>query len=299
MQAGLVSVVLPFANASRFLREAIDSVLAQCYRHWELLLVDDGACDGSAEIAKAYASRFPEKVRYLKHADGHNHGVTRSRNLAAENAQGEYLAILDADDVWLPEMLENRAADLEGHPEAGLTFGPSEYWYSWSGLNVPESDYLPPIAPGPRLYQPPFLLLNTHPIGGGGAPCPSSFVMRREAFAKIGGFVEEFCPATRQLYEDTAFLSKAYLKVPVYVGERSFERYRCDSQSIWHRTRGTSLEELERKFYFRWLRGYLRSEGIADPAIWKAVRRAGWMYWGPLPASLTRLLRRAGNRLGR
>ena len=299
MQSGLVSVILPFANAARFLREAIDSVLAQSHQSWELLLVDDGATDGSTVIAQSYAAEFPEKVRYLSHPDRGNHGVTRSRNLGASHARGQYIAILDADDVWLPEMLENRVADLERHPDAGLAYGPSEYWFSWDEAGSQEPDSVPPVAPADRLYLPPYLLLHTHPIGIFGAPCPSSFVMRREAFAAIGGFVEEFCPATRQLYEDTAFLSKAYLKIPVYVGGRCLERYRCDSKSIWHRSRGTSIEESERSFYFRWLRRDLKSERITDPEIWKAVRRAGWMYWMPLPAAFTRLLRRAANRLRR
>lgn len=296
-QKGLVSIILPFANAGDFLVEAIESALAQTYSNWELLLIDDGSTDGSEAIAQKYADASPGKVRCLTHPDRRNLGVTRSRNRGAQEAHGEYLAFLDADDVWLPEMLETRVAALSAHLDAGLVYGPSEYWYGWNREDGAQSDSVPPVAPGDRLYMPPYLLLNTHPLGRYGAPCPSSFVMRREAFQQIGGFVEDFHPATKQLYEDSAFLSKVYLELPVFVGEQSLERYRCRRTSIWNRTVGTRSEEPERRFYFRWLRDYLHSKSITDPEIWKAVRREGWMYGLPLPARVTYLLRRASNRL--
>ncbi|HEY2466588.1 MAG TPA: glycosyltransferase [Terracidiphilus sp.] len=299
MDKSLVSVILPFANAGPFLGEAIESVLAQTYRNWELLLVDDGGSDGSSEVAKEYAAGTPAKIHYLTHPDRGNHGVTRSRNRGIEEATGEFIAILDADDAWLPRMLETRVRALIEHPEASLAYGPSEYWASWNDAASESVDSIPAIAPGDCVYTPPFLFLHSHPFGELGAPCPSSFVMRREAARQIGGFVEEFCPATKQLYEDTAFLSKMYLAFPVVVGTQSLERYRIHPSSIWHRTKGTSAEEDERRFYFHWLRNYLRTKAVTDPRIWKAVRRKGWMYSVPLPSRVTHLLRRIINRLNR
>jgi len=97
----LVSVVIPFLNGEQFLREAIESVFAQTYSHWELLLVDDGSSDASTQIAMRYAQQNGEKVRYLDH-DGHlNRGVCASRNLGIRQARGELIALLDVDDVWL------------------------------------------------------------------------------------------------------------------------------------------------------------------------------------------------------
>src|SRR3954451_25115181 len=76
-----VSVVTPFLNAERFLAEAVDSVLAQTYTDWELLLVDDGSSDGSTEVARNYVGLNPARVRYLEHPGHMNRGTSASRNL--------------------------------------------------------------------------------------------------------------------------------------------------------------------------------------------------------------------------
>lgn len=111
--------------------------------------------------------------------------------------------------------------------------------------------------------------------------------------------MEAFNPDTYQLYEDTAFLSKLYLKVPVYVTGTCTDRYRCHPESIWFRTQATTREEEERRFYFFWLISYLRDAKITDPVVSNAVFRQGWMYRLPLPARITGLLRRVGRRLSR
>src|ERR1700691_6786421 len=103
-----VSIITPFYNTERFLQEAIESVLAQTYSNWELLLVDDGSTDGSTAIAHRYADRAPAKIRYLAHPGRENRGLSASRNLGIAGAGGEFLALLDADDVWLPQKLEQQ-----------------------------------------------------------------------------------------------------------------------------------------------------------------------------------------------
>ncbi len=305
MQAadGLVSVTIPIYNRSRFVGEAIESVFAQTYSHWQLLLVDDGSSDGSAELAREYAEQHPGKVVYLEHPGHANLGVTRTRNLGASMSQGEFLAFLDSDDVWLPHKLEDQVALMQQHPEVGMVGAPSEYWYDWdrsASADTLPSNHVPELAPPDRVYGPPTLLISTQPLGEWGAPCPSSLLIRRSVFEKVGGFVEDFHPRTRQLCEDTAFLTRIYLSdARVLISRTCSDRYRCHPSSIWQRTRGTHQEELELKFYFQWLRRFLRASKCKDAAVWKAARRAGWMYWLPLPPSLTRLLRRVANRLRR
>src|SRR5918994_2063107 len=98
----LVSCIVIFLDEERFIEEAIKSVFAQTYENWELLLVDDGSTDGSTQIALRYAERHPGKVRYLEHPGHQNRGMSASRNLGISQAKGEYVALLDADDVWLP-----------------------------------------------------------------------------------------------------------------------------------------------------------------------------------------------------
>jgi glycosyltransferase involved in cell wall biosynthesis len=85
----LVSAVIVFWNAERFIYEAIESVFAQAYDYWELVLVDDGSSDGSTAIAQQYAGQCPEKVRYLEHPWHANRGMSASPNLGIRYAQGQ------------------------------------------------------------------------------------------------------------------------------------------------------------------------------------------------------------------
>src|SRR5437773_1814225 len=155
----LVSVIIIFWNADRFLKEAIESVFAQTYRAWELLLVDDGSNDGSTAIARSYAERDSQHVRYLEHPGHVNRGMSASRNLGIHHAQGQYIAFLDADDVWLPHILEEQVAILESHPTAVMVYGALQWWYSWTGhpgdmrqdhmraLSVPPNTLVKPPTP--------------------------------------------------------------------------------------------------------------------------------------------------------
>jgi glycosyltransferase involved in cell wall biosynthesis len=95
----LISVIIIFLNSEEFIQEAIESVFAQTYNNWELLLVDDGSTDGSTNIALQYAEQHGERVRYLEHNNRQNRGMSASRNLGIREAKGEYIAFLDADDV--------------------------------------------------------------------------------------------------------------------------------------------------------------------------------------------------------
>ncbi|WP_293084415.1 glycosyltransferase family A protein, partial [Moorena sp. SIO4A1] len=129
----LVSTIIIFLNPEPFLQETIESVFAQTYDNWELLLVDDGSTDGSTEIALQYARQYPEKVRYLEHEGHQNRGMSATRNLGIRHAKGEYIAFLDADDIWLPNTLAEQVVLLNAHPEAAMVYGPIQWWYSWTG----------------------------------------------------------------------------------------------------------------------------------------------------------------------
>lgn len=293
----LVSVIVPFCNAERFLQETIESVLAQTCSDWELILVDDGSGDRSSEISQRYAAASNGKIRYVEHEAHRNLGVAASRNLGTRNSRGQFLAFLDADDVWLPSKLEHQLGIMATQPTAGLVYGPSEYWYDWDPRReLQEPNETQPVAPGGRLYLPPDLFIASHPFGRFGAPSPGSLLIRRSAFEKVAGFAEEFNPSTFQLYEDTAFLTKLCLAVPVFVTDVCTDRYRCRADSIWHRLKGTAAEEDERRFYFQWLRSYLKQQRVRDRRVWQAVRSAGWAYSLPLPSPVTSWIRRLQSR---
>ena len=279
---GLVSVIVPFYNSRRFLPETIESVLAQTYPHWELLLVDDGSSDGSADIVRDYAKRHAGRIAYFEHPGHANYGAARTRNLGASRSHGEFLAFLDSDDIWLPDKLAEQIALMRAHPEVGLVYAPSVYWYDWDPDLPAErrQNHMPPLAPSGRVYESPFLLIHTYPLGKWGAPGPSSWLVRRSTFDEVGGFAEEF----KRLFEDIAFLSKVYLSGrKVLISETCSDHYRCHDASVWHQAVGTKEEERDLKFYFQWLRRFLKERRVKDQAVWKAVRRAGWMYWWPLP----------------
>jgi glycosyltransferase involved in cell wall biosynthesis len=111
-----VSVIIPSYNCARYLGRAIDSVNAQTYKDYEILVVDDGSTDDTKDVAMQYG----RKVTYLYQQ---NHGVSTARNHAISKASGELLAYLDADDMWYPEKLERQVAFLDAHQECGMVHG--------------------------------------------------------------------------------------------------------------------------------------------------------------------------------
>ncbi|MDE6631222.1 MAG: glycosyltransferase [Bacteroidales bacterium] len=110
--APLVSIIMPNYNCGPFLRTAIDSVLSQTYGNWELLIQDDASTDGSQAIIEEYAAREP-RIKFER--NDRNKGAALSRNRAIERSEGEYLAFLDSDDVWLPKKLEMQLAFMQAH----------------------------------------------------------------------------------------------------------------------------------------------------------------------------------------
>ena len=128
-----VSVVMIFFNGEAFLAEAIESVIAQTFTDWEFLLVDDGSAPAATGIAKGYAARYPGKIRYLDHPDHANRGMSRHSQSRHSDARGEFIAFLDADDIWMPSKLAEHVALLDKHQDVGMVCGATVYWHSWSG----------------------------------------------------------------------------------------------------------------------------------------------------------------------
>lgn len=118
----LVSVVLPVYNAERYLRPAIESVLAQTYRHFELVLVDDGSTDASVAIGEEYV-RADSRVRLLRNRC--NLGIVQTRNRAFDEADpaSAYFAVFDSDDICLPDRLQMQVDFLEAHPDHAVVGG--------------------------------------------------------------------------------------------------------------------------------------------------------------------------------
>lgn len=105
-----ISVIIPTYNCGKYIPEAIDSVLSQTYKDLEIIVIDDGSTDNTKEVLKKYEG----KIRYICRERG---GVSKARNSGLKIASGQYIAFLDADDIWLPEKLEKQTAFLSENKE--------------------------------------------------------------------------------------------------------------------------------------------------------------------------------------
>ena len=278
----LVSAIIIFLNADKFIEEAIASVLAQTYDHWELLLVDDGSSDRSTAIAQHYAEQYPGKIRYLEHEGHQNRGMSASRNLGISHARGEYIGFLDADDIWLPQKLEQQVAILCSQPEAAMIYGRSQIWYSWTGdPKDRQRDHFYDLGVQPNtLVKPPTLLLLLLQ-NKCQTPTPSNPLMRRKVFSDIGRFEETF----RTMYEDQVFFAKVELNASVFVANNCWTRYRQHPQSCTSAAENKNYYSTRLPF-LNWLGNYLSEQGVQEPKVWQTFQWELWQCHHPLLSHL-------------
>lgn len=277
----LITAVMIFLNGEKYIAEAIDSILAQTYTNWELILVDDGSTDGATAIARDYAARYPDRIRYTEHPNHENRGMSASRNAGVAHGSGEYISFLDADDIWLPERLAVFVAEARRFPEAGMIYGPTLFWYSWAearGEKPPvegQKDFAGYTSLEPHTIYPAPQVLRRYLVEHGGClPGICSLLVRRDAFEAIGGLEVEF----RGMYEDQVFLSKMTANFPTVVIEEVLDYYRQHTESCCWRSRmetgDVQFEDLDptRGRYLRWLARYLKRIGLHDAVIDRQIR---------------------------
>jgi len=285
-----VSVVMPVFNAERYLAEAIESVLAQTLDSWELLIVDDGSTDGSARIADRYAARRPAAIRHLSHDRRENRGASASRNLGIRYASGEYLAFLDADDVYLPKKLDDQVRILDERREADVLYAATEYWHSWTGAADDRSrDWIwhPHGVEIDRVVAPP-RALTAFLRDGGTVPCMGSMLVRRDAVRKAGGWEDSF----RTICTDQVFHAKLLVRCSAVFVDRCWDRYRQHPDSACQRVAAEGRTEETFAAYLRWLDRYLVDQRIDDRPLRAAMKAALRSYHPPLIDRLARLVRR-------
>jgi glycosyltransferase involved in cell wall biosynthesis len=169
-----VSVVIPAYNAARYLTETVESVLRQTFPWLECIIVDDASTDATAEIAGSF---LDPRVRYLRVEHG---GVARARNAGMRAAQGEWVALLDADDVWLPHKLDRQLSAARSSPDAGLVL--CGYYVSSQTLE-PEYRVVPR---GSRWAIDDWMLLQ-----GNGPAMGSTALLLRSLVLEVGEFADE------------------------------------------------------------------------------------------------------------
>jgi glycosyltransferase involved in cell wall biosynthesis len=285
----LISIVLCFYNEEKFIDEAIASVIGQDYTNWELILVDDGSSDGSTAIAKDYARRYHNSIFYVHHPGHCNEGLSASRNLGTSRTKGEFVAFLDADDVWYHNKLSAQYSIFKRYPEVTVLLEASQYWRSWSSPT--EKDVTINIGAAEGVHEAPTLMLKLYPLGVGSAPCPSGIMVRREVLNRCE--FEESFKGIFQMYEDQAFLCKIYLREKVYVSHSCHNRYRQRTASLVSSVYETGKYEMVRKYYLQWFRTYLKHKRVVNTRVWDVLNKAIMPYREPLRYQLTHIYPKA------
>ncbi|GLR97792.1 MULTISPECIES: glycosyltransferase family 2 protein [Bradyrhizobium] len=187
-----VSIVMRTYNRAHIIGEAIESALRQTYGDFELIVVDDGSSDGTAEVVRRFGS---EKIRYIRHEQ--NRGVSAAGNTGIQAATGDVIAHLDSDDFWKPEMLGRLVDVLNRYPQLGAAFCDVEVVRGKSVSSIVSSMRAFPglLASHAQSSSDVFLfssremylcLLEEVPIK------PTAMLIRRDVLATLGGYKESW-----------------------------------------------------------------------------------------------------------
>ncbi len=184
-----VSVILPAYNGEKFIAAAIDSALNQTYKDFEIIVVNDGSTDRTAEILSKYGG----KIRVISQANG---GIAKARNVAIDNSKGEYLAFLDQDDIWLEDKLEKQMEVFDKDKEVGLVYSDT-FVMTDGNVELKSFDLKKPYR-GMVIEE---LLMNSF-------ISTSSVVTKKECFDRVGMFDNSLSPCLdydRWLYIATLY----------------------------------------------------------------------------------------------
>lgn len=176
MSQPVVSIIIPAWNAERYVKGAVDSALSQTYPNVEIVVVDDGSTDNTRELLQPYADA--KKIVYVYKE---NSGLAGARNTGIRNALGSYIALLDADDLFLPEKVEHQVAFLDGHPECDVSYCDIYHFWDDDPKQLLKLNY--------RYYSGEEVLPNLirrHFVA------PLTMVLRRSVFDRFGLFDETF-----------------------------------------------------------------------------------------------------------
>ncbi len=206
-----VSVIMPSYNSAVFIPDAVESIRRQAHPHLEIIIVDDGSTDGTAETAKGLRDL---DVHYVYQPNG---GPARARNLGLRLARGQAIAFLDADDLWPADRLSCQLRYLERDPLTDVVLGRIQCFRS-----VPRADGGSEM----QICSPAFVLLS-----------PTTALFRRRVFERVGGFDEAM-----RYGEDTDWFMRAReQRVPMVVHDDVTLLYRRHQNNM---TRGRDVKEL-------------------------------------------------------
>lgn len=278
-QEPLVTINLPSYNHEAFIGACLDSILAQTYRNFQVLVTDDCSTDGTLKIAEAYAKKHPDKIKV--HPNSVNQGIAKNFSRGLKMARGTYFINFNSDDIMLPQNLEKLVEAMEAHPEAALCHSNVLYFDSESGEVVRVRHKTPPLETTFRRF-----------MIGSNVVAPSAMMRRSMTPAK---FPEE--PATTC---DWPFFA-ACLKngTGIYINEPLI-KYRAHAGN----TSGTLGFYYDSLKAVDWIKnnlnptpeiiyGYGRKRRILGKHLWrrkKHLKALGYISWG-LAAHLAYIVR--------
>ena len=262
----LVSIILTLYNGERFVRQAIQSVQAQTWKNWEMIVVDDASSDGSAEAVEAIDDPRISLIRLEK-----NGQVCNAHRVGDRAAKGEFIAVLDKDDAWEPAKLEKQMAYMAAHPEAGACFTRVSFMDE-EGRAV-SHPFMEQIFTAPNRDREAWV----HDLmTKGNCLCHSSALIRKDVLEEIGGYNYLFL----QLQDYDLWLRIALLR-DLYVIQEPLVRYRRfeDSGSLsqndadrdrrtffeYARIVGTTVREMDADLFRRAFAGEMRFRNAASP----------------------------------
>jgi len=205
-----VSVIIPSYNSAQFLPDAIESVLAQTYRNTEVIVVNDGSTDSTRQVVNGYGNL----ITYIEQPNG---GAANARNAGLSSSLGEYIAFLDADDIWLPHKLEKQMATFSLYPDVALVYS---QMINFDEVSHEESLPWPETVHSGKIFDE--LLVKSFIL-------LSSVVLKASVIKEVGGFDEDLITA-----EDT----NLYLRIG-----RKFEIAGQNEVLVRRRMHGGNLSE--------------------------------------------------------
>ncbi len=252
------TVIVPLYNTERYIAEALTSLQGQTFADFEVVVVNDASSDGGPGIVESYMVRDP-RIRMVTQE---NRGLAGARNTGIREARGRYLALLDADDAFLPEKLELHFAHLEANPSVGVSYAPS--------LFMDEESQPMGIAQQPKLTGVDAEhVFCRNPVGNGSAAVLRASVMRDVAF-------EVDAPeGKRQCWFDETFRQSEDIEMWTRIAATTDWGFAGIAKPLTlHRVNNSGLSSNTKKQFETWQRFRAKLQAIAPDLVARAGRRA-------------------------
>lgn len=265
---GLVSVVIPAYNVGPHIAEAIDSVLTQDYPQVEIIVVDDGSKDDTAEVV---AARYPQATLIRKE----NGGAATARNAGIRAARGEFVAFLDADDIWLPGKLTAQIDYFRAHPDVAMNCTGFSQWVSDERGVFPDPSTVIPdqtAIPVDAIDQE-FSGWVYHKLLLRNFVWTTTVVMRRSLIEKIGLYDEHF-----RLGQDYEYFLRASRETEIHRLSRAYALYRQHAGSATARGRDYNYAaDVIGRARAKWGLASPNGEAISEPEIRERLHKIHFM----------------------